>query len=100
MRIADELDLLYPLTQLIECGARACQQRFAIGGHDDALRTSIEESRAQHMLQASNDGGHGRGRNAELDARLRHAAAVDDREENEQISQLHAAADLFFPVDR
>jgi hypothetical protein len=52
------------------------------------------------MFQAGDDGGHGGGGDAELDARLRHAAAVDHCEEDEQIPQLYTAADLFFPMDR
>jgi hypothetical protein len=52
------------------------------------------------MLKAGYDGRHGRGRDAKLDARLRHAPALDHGEKDEQVPQLYAAANMFFPMDR
>jgi len=51
------------------------------------------------VLEVSDHFGDRRRRDAELGASFRHAAVFHYGEEDEQVAQPHAAADLLFPLD-
>src|SRR5262249_28684068 len=65
----------------------------------DATWPSVEQFDAQRYLKARDDSGDGRLRDAELNCCLRHASPASDREEDVELSQLEAAADVLFPMD-
>ena len=94
-----ELDLPDTLLQFVECGEAAPEQGMAIARGLDAVRATFQKPHADGVLETGDYFRYGRLRHPKLGRGFRHAAALHDRDENMQITQLQAAADLAFPVD-
>ena len=100
MRIANEFDISDSLSQLVERSAGSHQQRCAARGWNDAMRTPIQKSYTDRMLQDGNRLRDRGSRYTELGAGFRHAAVFNDGQEDEQVTQPQSAANLLVPLDR
>ena len=72
-RIRQECDLLHSLSQVIEYGSTAIQQRAAIHGRLDTLRGPIKQADPECMFQVRDRFRHDRLRDGKLLRRAPHA---------------------------
>ena len=91
--VGEKLDVFDALTQSIEDGRSAVEQRATIPGRLNPFAVAIEQANAERMLQFRD-----RSRNSGLNGvqpfgRLQHAAGLHDRHEDIQVVQFHPASD-------
>src|SRR5258708_851110 len=92
-RIGDRLDLPNSLPKLVEGGRPPRVQDLAEARRDDTLRAAVEEPGANRVLEIGDPFRDRRRRDAESQGRLGHAAALDYREEHEEVVQAKLPSD-------
>src|SRR5262249_32215619 len=97
-RISEKLDVLDALAQLVERGKPALEQGLAIGRRLDPLAAAIEQADAERTLQVSDRLRYDRVRDRQAFGGSRHAAGLNDGEQDIDVPQFEAATDAVLPL--
>jgi hypothetical protein len=92
-RIGKKFDVLYAVTQIVENGYGAVEQRATILGRLNPLAVAIEEAYTECRLQFCNRPRNCGLRRIETPCCLAHRAGLHHGHEDVQVLQLHSAAD-------
>src|SRR5262249_4863057 len=95
--IGKEFDVLDGLAQVVEDHNATLEQRAAICGGFDALRSTIKKANAESMLHISNRLRDGRLGYRQVGSCLRHATPMRDGEESVEVPQFEPTPDLIVP---
>jgi hypothetical protein len=88
--VAEEFNILHPLSELIEDRKSALEDRLAILRRPDAIRTAIEEAHAESVFEVGNRSRNGGLRGCKALRRFVHAASLHHGHEDPHVMQFQA----------
>ncbi len=97
-RIGQKLDFPHALSQISDRHLSVLQQHRAVGCRLDAPAATVEESHAERGFKRRNRIGNCGLGHVQLHGGLRHAAVLDDGQQDMQVAQPHPPADPGIPV--
>jgi len=97
-RVGQELKPLHAASQVVEYGNAAVEECATIQRGLDALRTPIEETNAERMLEIGDRSGDDRMRDGKTFRRSRNAAGIRHSNKHVEVAQFHATAHTIRPL--
>jgi hypothetical protein len=96
-RIGKKIDVLNPLSQVIEDRDAVFCERKTVWCRHDAAPAAVHESNAERMFQLDDGLGNSGLGGVETLCRLSHAAGFNDRQQNIEVTQFQAALGAIVP---